>query len=212
MPVSRPLARGIRHALALLLKGEWRELIVRLRIACGEIDLVHDPTEEVTDRTHYYADSGGQPLDRLLAALPLAPGDAIVDFGCGKGGVLISLSKYPFAKITGVEISPELAAIAERNLRKLNIGNVRIECCDAADFRELDEYNYFYFFDPFPCAVMEAVLNNIEDSISKNRRKVTLIYLNPYCHKTIEMRSSFFKEKELPHFKHECFIYSNVPS
>ena len=204
------ISRGIKNAITLLGRGEWREFLIRLRISLGHIDLKHDPTETDSERTHYYADSGGLAFDRIMANFNITPNDAIVDYGCGKGGILISLSKYPFAKITGIEIMPDLVAIAKENIRKLNLENVDIECCDAAAFKQLHEYNYFYFFDPFPCVVMQDVLSNIEKSISEHPRKVTIIYLNPSCHDVIESSSIFSKTKEMPHFEHKCFIYSNI--
>jgi len=204
------ISRGIKNAITLLGRGEWREFLIRLRISLGHIDLKHDPTETDSERTHYYADSGGLEFDRIMANFGITSDDAIVDFGCGKGGILISLSKYPFAKITGIEIMPDLVAIAKENIRKLNLRNVDIECCDAAAFKLLHEYNYFYFFDPFPCVVMQDVLSNIEKSISEHPRKLTIIYLNPSCHAVIESSSIFSKTKEMPHFEHKCFIYSNV--
>jgi SAM-dependent methyltransferase len=204
------ITRGIKNALFLIWKHDWREFLIRLRISLGQIDLIHDPTESVSERTHYYADSGGIEFDKIMTNFHVSPGDAIVDFGCGKGGILISLSKYPFSKIAGVEISPELVEIAKNNVKKLKIKNVEIECCDASDFKELKEYNYFYFFDPFPCVVMKDVINNIEKSILENPRKITLIYLNPFCHDLIVSGAIFRKTNELPHFEHKCFIYSNV--
>jgi SAM-dependent methyltransferase len=203
------LARGIKNALQLLLKGDLREFLIRTRISLGQIDLKVDPTEEVTERTHYYADSGGLAFDRIMSSFDIKSHDAIVDFGCGKGGVLISLTKYPFARITGVEISPELVEIARRNIEKLKINNVDIRCCDAADFRDLEVYTFFYFFDPFPAVVMAAVLANIEHSLRQNPRKVTLIYLNPFCHDLIESGQVFVKIAALDHFEHDCFIYAN---
>jgi len=194
----------------LLCKGEWREFIIRLRIALGHIDLKDDPTEAVSERTHYYADSGGLAFDKIMSHFTITPDDAIVDFGCGKGGILISLSKYPFAKITGVEIAKEFVEIAEQNIRTLRIRNINIQCCDAAEFKALDRYNYFYFFDPFPSVVMKDVLQNIEQSINDHPREATIIYLNPDCHDLIESSDIFSKIKELPHFEHKCFVYSNV--
>ena len=204
------ITRGIKNALLLLWRREWREFLIRLRISLGHIDLKHDPTETDSDRTHYYADSGGLAFDKIMANFDITPADAIVDYGSGKGGILISLSKYPFAKITGVEIAPELVEIAISNIRKLKINNVEIECCDAADFKQLQEYNYFYFFDPFPCSIMEDVIDNIKKSILDQPRKVTIIYLNPSCHDIIEAGSILTKTKEVPHFEHKCFVYSNV--
>lgn len=203
------ITRGIKNGLLLLWRRDWREFLIRLRISLGQIDLKHDPTETDTERTHYYADSGGLAFDRIMANFKITPGDSIVDFGCGKGGILISLSKYPFSKITGVEIDPALAEIAERNISKLKIENVDIVCSDAADFKDLDAYNYFYFFDPFPCHVMQDVIDNIEKSVLSRPKAVTIIYLNPQCHDLVESSNIFKKTKELPHFEHKCFIYEN---
>lgn len=203
------LTRGLKHGLLLLSRGQWRELLIRLRIAMGQIDLKVDPTEAVTERTHYYADSGGLAFDKIMGHFDISPADAIVDFGCGKGGTLISLSKYPFARILGVEISADLVAVARRNLRKLKIENVELRCCDAAEFKELDDFNYFYFFDPFPCVVMAQVLANIEQSLAGRPRQVTLVYLNPFCHDLVAAGGTFEKIGELDHFEHACFIYVN---
>ena len=205
----RPVLRGIKNAALLLGKGEWREFVVRLRISLGQVDLRHDLSETVTDRTHYYADSSGLEFEKLLAHFTITPEDAIVDFGCGKGGILITLSKYPFAKIVGVEIDPELVAVARKNLEVLKIGNAEVVCCDAAAFDLLHEYNYFYFFDPFPAVVMRDVIGNIEQSLRQKPRKVTIIYLNPFCHDLFEASELLRKTWELPHFEHPCFIYSN---
>ncbi len=206
----KPRLRGIKNAVVLLCKGDWREFYTRLRITLGQVDLRHDPSEAISERTHSYADSGGLEFDNIMANFSISPDDAIVDFGCGKGGILISLSKYPFSKITGVEIAPDLVAIAQRNIKTLKIKNVGIECCDAAEFNQLNEYNYFYFFDPFPCVVMQEVISNIEKSIREQPRAITIIYLNPYCHDLIESNKAFIKKRELAHFEHKCFIYSNV--
>ena len=39
-----------------------------------------------------------------------------VDFGSGKGAVLLYASEYPFKEVVGLEFSPELNEVAERNL------------------------------------------------------------------------------------------------
>ncbi|WP_051360683.1 class I SAM-dependent methyltransferase [Desulfuromonas sp. TF] len=204
-----PRLRGLKNAILLLCSGEWREFLVRLRITLGQIDLKDDHTEAISERTHYYADSGGLAFDRIMSHFAIGSEDAIVDFGCGKGGILISLAKYPFAKIAGVEISPELVEIAKKNIRKLKIDRVEISCCDAADFQDLDDFNYFYFFDPFPCVVMKDVIRNIERSVAAEPRPATIIYLNPHCHELLDSSEVFRKTGELAHFQHECFVYSN---
>jgi 16S rRNA G966 N2-methylase RsmD len=203
-----------KNALTLLCRGEWREFIFRVRVHTQKIDLENTYLDELNlpeDRSHYYANSGGLHLEKVLRALKITPQDGIVDFGSGKGGALITLSRYPFAKITGVEISPELVAIARRNLDKLNIGNITMTVGDAAEFTDLDDYNYFYFFSPFPSAVMSAVIKNISASLINKPRKAVIIYFNPEYHDSVVTNSPFIKINEFNHHELSYYIYSNRP-
>lgn len=201
--------RGLKNAIKLIGSGKWSEFILRLRITLGQIDLKNDASETVTDRTHYYVDSSGLDFDKIMANFDINNEDAIVDYGCGKGGALISLSKYPFSKITGVEISPEIVEIAKNNLEKLKIKGIDIVCGDAEHFKDIDSYNYFYFFNPFPRKVMDGVISNIKKSIQSRPRKITIIYLHPFYHEAIEAAGCFIKTQELPHFGYKCFVYTN---
>lgn len=203
----------VRNALSLLLKGEWSEFAFRLRVYLGQIDLKITPIEALNlpaERSHAYSNSGGLQLEKVLNSLKITPKDSIVDFGSGKGGALITFSKYPFAKITGVEISPALVAIAEKNLNKLKIKNFHMIVSDAAEFTDLVEYNFFYFFSPFPGNIMRTVIKNIESSLVKTPRKVTIIYYNPEYHNDVITNSPFIKIKEFNHNKLSYYIYSNM--
>lgn len=208
------LTTDLGNALSLILKGEWREFVFRVRVHLQKIDLRNTALEELhlpEERCHYYANSGGVHLERVLRSLGITRDDAIVDFGSGKGGALITMSRYPFAKILGVEISPELVEIARSNLEKLSIGTVRTVVSDAADFTDLDDYNYFYFFSPFPGEVMRAVIGNIGASLARLPRKATIIYFNPEFHEAVVTDSPFVKVRELDHHALRYFIYTNKP-
>jgi tRNA A58 N-methylase Trm61 len=143
--------------------------------------------------------------------LKITARDSVVDFGSGKGGALITLSRYPFARIAGVEISPDLVTIAKENLAKLDIRNVTMNVCDAVNFADLDEFNYFYFFSPFPAVVMDTVIRNIRASLTNKPRKATIIYFNPECHDTVVTDSPFVKINEFNHHELKFYIYSNRP-
>ncbi len=203
-----------KDALSLLCRGEWREFIFRIRVHIQKIDLRNTYLEELSlpeDRCHYYADSGGPHLDKVLKTLKITARDSVVDFGSGKGGALITLSRYPFARIAGVEISPVLVTIAKENFAKLDIKNVTMNVCDAVNFADLDEFNYFYFFSPFPAAVMSAVVRNIRASLTNKPRKATIIYFNPECHDAMVTDSPFVKINEFNHHELKFYIYSNRP-
>ena len=203
----------IKLYIRLFLRRDWRAINYRLQLLFRQIDLKNvcvDELELPAEQSYDYADSGGATLERVLDGLGITPQDSIIDFGCGKGGALITLAKYPFAKITGIELSPKLIDIARRNLRKLWIDNVTVVFGEATEFTALDDYNYIYFFNPFPCPVMQKVLDNLKNSLNRKPRKVTIIYLNPECHDIIVTDSPFTKRQEFGHPTLTYYIYSNI--
>jgi len=207
-----PLLKTVKNSLLLLLNGEWYEFYVRCLIASGVIDLKTTTIKELdlsAERSHSYSDSGRGDLKRVLSALNIKNGDAIIDFGCGKGGALMSFADFPFSKIVGVEISPRLITIAKKNLHKLRIKGVEIFCGDAANFVDLEEFNYAYFFNPFPRQIMQSVIANIENSISNTKRDFTIIYLNPECDDIILRTGVFNKVEEFDHPTLKLSIYRN---
>jgi SAM-dependent methyltransferase len=111
-------------------------------------------------------------------------GFVFIDFGCGKGRVMLLAAELPFRKVMGVEFSEELHRIAQNNIAAaLN----RIEGCrdvrailgDAADFDPPDDPLVCYFYNPFGEALMREVVGNIERSLRKTWRKVLIIYVEP---------------------------------
>jgi predicted RNA methylase len=89
--------------------------------------------------------------------------------------------KYPFRRVDGVEISPQMARIARENCRRMGISNSEVFVADAADFTLYDPYTFIYLYNPFPARVMEQVLANLVLSVARAPRSVTLIYNNPVC-------------------------------
>ena len=208
------LLQIVKTSTSLLLRGDWREFYLRTLIALGRVDLETVTIDKLNlspEQAHSYSDSGREDLQKVLAALEIRQGDAVVDFGCGKGGALITLAEYDFSKITGIEISAALTGIARKNLSRLKIDNVEVVCCDAGKFTDLDAYNYCYFFNPFPGAVMTEVLQNLARSLNRRPRKMTIIYLNPECHDRIIEHGVFRKVAEFNHASHVFFVYSNDP-
>jgi protein-L-isoaspartate O-methyltransferase len=211
-----PILTDVRNALAFLRRGEFREFLFRLRAYFSKIDIRYASVEQLglsADRSHDYRHSGGTQLENVLNHLKITSGDAIVDFGSGKGGALITFAKYPFAKITGVELKHELVDIAEQNLRLLNISNVDMIVSDAAAFKDLDAYNFFYFYSPFPRSVMTAVMRNIQASLLNKPRRAQLIYCNPEFPDCVEHESSLHKTGEFYHHTLQLpiYVYSNTP-
>lgn len=124
--------------------------------------------------------------------------DAVFDFGCGKGGALLLFSKRGVHKLGGVEYDQELYHTGCENLKKLGYDEKNIINGDAALVKEeLDDYNYFYINNSFQGEIFDNVMKNLEESYQRNKRKVTLIYTGPFCHKSILKNSSFKLVKTL---------------
>ena len=120
--------------------------------------------------------------------------DAIFDFGCGKGGAMISFLDYGFHRVGGVEFEKGIYDVMVSNFHKLNISGENIECIhgDASKIEnKLDKYNWFYYFDPFSGDIFKQTIIHICESIQRKPRKVHIININPKFHEIIK-DSGFF--------------------
>lgn len=104
----------------------------------------------------------------------------LFDAGCGKGPILYAAKKLGIQKVAGVELSDELCAICMKNMQTLGYHDIVIFPEDATQLRdELDDYNVFYMFNPFPAEPMRTFMRSIAESVKRNRRVVYGIYHNP---------------------------------
>jgi SAM-dependent methyltransferase len=106
-----------------------------------------------------------------------------VDVGSGKGRTLLMASDYPFRKIIGVELLPELARIAQQNIGLYSSSKQRsfdliAICGDACEFQFPAEAAVVYLFNPLPKAGLERLIGNLEQSLKEHPRKVVVLYHN----------------------------------
>lgn len=134
----------------------------------------------------------------ILDRCHVIPGeeDAIFDYGCGKGGAMVSFLDYGFKRVGGVEYEPKIYSILKDNMEKLSLhnGEAVVECIqgNAAKVDEqLDKYNWFYFFNPFDDTIFEQCIDAICASLKRRNRKIHIIYNTPFCHKYIEESRCF---------------------
>jgi cyclopropane-fatty-acyl-phospholipid synthase len=88
----------------------------------------------------YFADPG-LTLDQAQQAkaqhiagkLQVRPGDHILDIGCGWGSMVFHLATHFDCAVTGITLSREQLAVAQREKEKRGLNNVRFE---LADYRE----------------------------------------------------------------------------
>jgi len=175
--------RGAWNIAKQVLTGRMQPVYARylLMNKLRGIDLmgVQSAAANVNDCT----DSGGPYLESILRKLPIGSDDAIVDLGCGKAGAVMTLAKF-FRRVDGVEIMPELAKAAAKNIAAMNLqhkSNILQE--DAvrvsSDVGAIEKYRWVYMFNPFPEPVFRQVMRNIADSLRRQPRNLSVIYNNP---------------------------------
>ncbi len=130
------------------------------------------------DRGVYYGAADWRALPAFLRAASVHAGDVFVDLGCGKGRVLIQAAAYPFARIIGVELDPNLAAVARRNVTK-RASHVAIDNADVTTWAVPDDVTHVFLYNPFHGAVMDAALSCLRESIGRSPRHLSIGYLNP---------------------------------
>jgi SAM-dependent methyltransferase len=108
-----------------------------------------------------------------------------IDLGSGKGRVLLMAAMYPFARVVGVEVQPELDAIARRNIEVFDepgqqCRNIESVCCDAREYEFPAENIVLYLFNPFPDYVLHEVLENLVASSRQVPRSIIVLYNAPF--------------------------------
>jgi hypothetical protein len=144
-------------------------------------------------------------LVQLFDVLNITSNDRILDIGCAKGGAMRCMTKFPFSKIDGIEISGILSNIATKNFVKLNERRVEIKNIDASVFSDYKDYDFLYLYNPFPEEVMKKVLSQIN-----SKKEIIIIYNNPVCHDQI-IKHGFHKVREFPDmWGNGITLYSNL--
>ena len=116
-----------------------------------------------------------------------------IDFGCGRGKVLLMALDYPFMKLHGVELSGKLVKEAERNLenycaKKKKNPLASIYLGDARFFLIPPTASVFFFYNPFTWSIFEPVVENILESLRRHPREIRLIYINDLYWKELEKK------------------------
>jgi tRNA1Val (adenine37-N6)-methyltransferase len=87
----------------------------------------------------------------LAASVPAAAGAHVLELGAGAGVASLCLAwRAPDVRVTGVEIGPELVALANENAeRNAMADRVRFACGDAARFGAGSAFDHVFFNPPF---------------------------------------------------------------
>jgi len=196
---ARKIAEGVAWRLQRLFNfnlGEKIRLLVDRRFdrkfgidtsglrGIKELDVT---AEQKTSGIHYEP----TPVPALRAMLRSIPIDhskfTFVDYGSGKGRVLLLASEYPYRAIIGVEAAPSLHAAALDNIEKWGrrdhlCADIRSICVDARNFPLPDGALVLFFFTPFLSPVVDRVVDNIRQSFDRNARSIRIVYYGTNTH------------------------------
>jgi SAM-dependent methyltransferase len=197
--VLHTVRAAVRHAHAAL----SRALDRHFDIAFGtdtrgviENDAQSDVTSPNRPRGIRYEPTRALPMRRVLRTCGIPTGGGFVDLGCGKGRGLIVAVLCGFSHVAGVDYSPALCAIAERNLDIMRRRTGRrftssVFAMDAAEYTFGPHDTVVYLFNPFDAVVLAAVVVRLRHSLSEHPRTVWIVYHNPAWRMVIDHTDAF---------------------
>lgn len=191
------LFRGIASAVSSLAELVLDYLPSRRRLRYGDIDYDFEhrvnttwasPSLSVRLREIFtrgkYQPSEPELFHHILELLRIDYARfTFIDLGSGKGRTLLMASDYPFHRIIGAEIIPELHAIAEENVKRYRSEQqkcfaLETRLGDAREFEFPDEPMVLYLFNPFPADILREVLENLRVSLGARPRETYVLYHN----------------------------------
>jgi SAM-dependent methyltransferase len=217
---TRGLAGSLRYLAVQLFECIKDSMPERRRSRFGDIDYDCDHAVDTTwarlplsvRLREVFSERLYQPtVEEEFAAImqPLAALDlgtfTFVDLGSGKGRALLMAAMYPFARIVGVEVQPELEAIARRNIEVFaRPGQLcrRFEslCADAREYEFPRDNLVLYLFNPFPDYVLREVLSRLIDSARRAPRAIFVLYNAPFEKQEFERFPEFELYGESPQY------------
>lgn len=145
-----------------------------------------DEIDAIPDRKIFaiYGPTSYSVLENLFIKYPFEANDHLVDFGCGKGRVLIMAAYYSCKKITGYELNAKRYDLLLKNIEcfrnKFESDSTILTFNMNAEKVIIDDTtNKFFFFNPFHLKVYIRVFNEIQASLQRSRRDVYLFLHSP---------------------------------
>jgi hypothetical protein len=131
------------------------------------------------------ASSGHTYLARGLRGCTIRRTDTLLDYGSGKGRVLLAAGRYPFGRVLGVELDEDYCEIARSNVQaaapRLRCPRIEVFSADATAWPVPDDVTYIYMYNPFWGDTFRAMLDRVSESLDRRPREITIVYANGAC-------------------------------
>jgi SAM-dependent methyltransferase len=163
---------------------------------------------------HAYVATDYEMFRTAIGSVQIGPDDVFVDLGSGKGRAVLLAAEHPFRRVMGVEISPLLHAIARRNVeraRGLKCRTIELVQADATKWAIPDDATVLFFFNPFDGEVLAKVCDNIQQSLARAPRRITIIYVraDKFFEREIAWEQWLTRVKEFPYSDGKVAIYES---
>jgi SAM-dependent methyltransferase len=152
---------------------------------CGDVRLSSlDIENPVWTQGEAYEPSCPIRVRQLLRYMDIAHSEyTFIDFGCGKGRVLLLASELPFRRVVGVDLAPELCDIARANVEAFRpyarCRQLDVVCDDALAFALPPVPSVYYLYNPFGRPLVTKLAERVERSLRQTPRDVIVVYETP---------------------------------
>ena len=127
---------------------------------------------------------------------------SFVDYGAGKGRVMLLASQHPFTQVGGIEFAEELHDNAMMNIAQFPRSRMKcrnVECVldDVVNITPVDGAAVHYFFNPFAPEIFAEVLKGIVASYHARPRRLYVILIDMEAAELMH-KTGVFQEMKLP--------------
>jgi hypothetical protein len=125
-----------------------------------------------------------------------------VDIGAGKGRAMLVASEMGFRQVIGIELNPEMADVAQRNVdlwviehtddsTAPKLAPIRLYEQDALTFDLPRTPTLVFLFHPFEAPVLKLLLRRIEAQFAKRPETLDILYVNAECRDVLDKHPAF---------------------
>jgi SAM-dependent methyltransferase len=190
----------LRHLAPLVTPAFWRSWLAEREARAFDVRYGTDtvravpvaamrdvPPDLAAHAVHYEASALPklrQALDAVAGTLgPRLPSFAFLDVGSGKGLVVMHAARRPFRESVGVEMAPDLHAIAERNTGRFATAHpdaapMRLVRGDALSCPLPEGPLVAYLYNPFDATFLSPFAARLE-AAARPDREILVAYVNP---------------------------------
>lgn len=120
---------------------------------------------------------------RALRGMDITREHVFIDYGSGRGRVVLLAGRQPFARVMGMEIDEGLTHDARANGEALSgslqCGAVEFVQADALTWTPPDDITHAYFYNPFSGKIFDAAVAALLASYDRVPRPLWIMYANP---------------------------------